>query len=385
MSTSWAIICSLILLAGNGFFVAAEFALVASKRYRLEHAAAEGSRAARAALDGSRDLALMLAGAQLGITLCTLGLGALAEPAIEHLTHPLLHAVGLPDVASGVIAFLLALVVVTFLHLVIGEMMPKSWAITDPERSATILALPFRTFVRAIRPALVGLNGLANAALKPFGVHAQDQLAQAHGPEEMNILLERSRAEGLLEAEQTELLTSMLKLQETKVRDLLIPDDQLVTVSPGSSAAEVEAASQRSGRSRLAVVAPAFSSPTPSSPPSASSVSSPASAAGSSVPASGGAGSGDVVGVVHVREAVRATTAGVPATAAQLMDPPFDLEASVTVTDAVTRMRAARAQLAMVTRDGERVGFVALEDLLEQVIGEFDDETDPVPVGRRMR
>ncbi|UQU66331.1 hemolysin family protein [Couchioplanes caeruleus] len=374
MSTSWAIIYSLILLAGNGFFVAAEFALVASKRYRLEHAAAEGSRAARAALDGSRDLALMLAGAQLGITLCTLGLGALAEPAIEHLTHPLLHAAGLPDVASGVIAFLLALVVVTFLHLVIGEMMPKSWAITDPERSATILALPFRMFVRAIRPALVGLNGLANAALKPFGVHAQDQLAQAHGPEEMNILLERSRAEGLLEAEQTELLTSMLKLQETKVRDLLIPDDQLVTVSPGSSAAEVEAASQRSGRSRLAVVAPAGSASGTAFP-------------GSSfpTPGAGGAGSGEVVGVVHVREAVRATTAGVPATAAQLMDPPFDLEASVTVTDAVTRMRAARAQLAMVTRDGERVGFVALEDLLEQVIGEFDDETDPVPVGRRMR
>ncbi|MEV4702665.1 CNNM domain-containing protein [Actinoplanes sp. NPDC049316] len=432
MSTTWAVISSLILLAGNGFFVAAEFALVASKRYRLEHAAAEGSRAARAALDGSRDLALMLAGAQLGITLCTLGLGALAEPAIEHLVHPLLHAAGLPDVPSGVIAFLLALVLVTFLHLVIGEMMPKSWAITDPERSATILALPFRAFVRAIRPALVGLNGLANAALKPFGVHAQDQLAQAHGPEEMNILLERSRAEGLLEAEQTELLTSMLKLQETKVRDLLIPDDQLVTVSPGSTAAEVEAASLRSGRSRLAVVsagplsagsfsagsfsAGSFSAgpvsagsasagsasagPVSAGPVSAGAASAAASsgAAGpdSSVAASGaasasagsGAGSGSggqVVGVVHVREAVRATTAGMPATAAQLMDPPFDLDASVTVTDAVTRMRAARAQLAMVTRDGERVGFVALEDLLEQVIGEFDDETDPVPVGRRMR
>jgi len=390
MSTTWAVICSLLLLAANAFFVAAEFALVASKRYRLEHAADEGSRAARAALEGSRDLALMLAGAQLGITLCTLGLGALAEPAIEHLVHPLLHAAGLPDVPSGVIAFLLALIVVTFLHLVIGEMMPKSWAITDPERSATVLALPFRAFVRVAHPALVALNGLANVALKPFGVHAQDQLAQAHGPAEMNILLERSRAEGLLEAEQTELLTSMLKLQETKIDEVLIPDDQLVTVTPGSSAAEVEAASLQSGRSRLAVVAP---SPAGSSAGASSGVSASAASGvsrGTSAGASGGASSGvaaggAVVGVVHVREAVRATTSGTPATAQELMDPPFELDASVTVTDAVTRMRAARAQLAMVTRGGERVGFVALEDLLEQVIGEFDDETDPIPVGRRMR
>jgi CBS domain containing-hemolysin-like protein len=351
MSTTWAVIISILLLAGNAFFVAAEFALIASKRYRLEHAAAEGSRGARSALEGTRELSLMLAGAQLGITLCSLGLGALAEPALEHLFSPLLHAVGLPDVPSHITAFLIALVIVTFLHLVIGEMMPKSWAITHPERSATLLALPFRAFARAVRPGLNALNGLANLALKPFGVHPQDQLAQAHGPQEMNILLERSRAEGLIGAEQTELLTSMLRLQETTVADVLIPDDQLVTVSPDDSAADVEEASRRSGRSRLAVVGP----------------------------------DGLVVGVVHVREAVRATTSGRTATAADLMDTPFVLDASVRVTDAVTHMRVNRAQLAMVTRDGGRVGFVALEDLLEQVIGEFDDETDPVPVGRRMR
>jgi len=351
VSTTWALVVSLLLLAGNGFFVAAEFALVASKRYRLEHAAAEGSRAARAALAGSRELSLMLAGAQLGITLCSLGLGALAEPALEHLLSPLLHALGLPDVPSHVIAFLVALVIVTFLHLVIGEMMPKSWAITHPERSATLLALPFRGFTRVVRPGLTALNGLANLALKVVGVHAPDQLAQAHGPQEMNILLERSEAEGLIGAEQTQLLTSMLRLQEKTIGDLLIPDDQLVTVAPDAGAAEIEAASRRSGRSRLAVVGR----------------------------------DGRVAGVVHVREAVRAATAGLSVTASELMDRPFVLPAGVSVTDAVAAMRAGRAQLAIVTRNGRKVGFVALEDLLEQVIGEFDDETDPVPVGRRMR
>ena len=128
-------------------------------------------------------------------------------------------------------------------------------------------------------------------------------------------------------------------------------EDPDVTVAPADSAMDVEAASLRSGRSRLAVTGP----------------------------------DGRVAGVVHVREAIRASTTGRDVTAADLMDPPFVLNAGVTVTDAVTAMRANRAQLAIITEHGRRIGFVALEDLLEQVIGEFDDETDPVPVGRRMR
>ncbi len=335
-----------LLLAGNAFFVAAEFALVASKRHRLEQAAAEGSRAAKAALDGTRELSMMLAGAQLGITLCSLGLGALAEPALEHLLGPALHALGLPDMASHVIAFLIALLIVTFLHLVLGEMMPKSWAITHPERSAIMLALPFRFFTKVAGPALRVLNALANATLKPFGVQPQDQLAQAHGPAEMRILLDRSEAEGLIEAEQGKLLTSVLGLGAMTVRDLLVPAGQLVTVPATASAADIERASQASGRSRLAVVRP----------------------------------DDRIAGVVHVREAVRAATAGRPATAADLMDPAFLLDAGASVVQAVAAMQAGRAQLAIVTDGTGQIGFVALEDLLEQVIGRFDDETDPVPV-----
>ena len=329
-----------LLLAGNAFFVAAEFALVASKRHRLEQASGRG---AQAALAGTRELSLMLAGAQLGITLCSLGLGALAEPALEHLIAPVLHGF-VPDVASHVIAFLIALLVVTFLHLVIGEMMPKSWAITHPERSAALLALPFVAFTRLARPALRLLNALANLALRPFGVRAQDQVAVAHGPAEMRILLDRSEAEGSLAAEQTQLLTSMLELGSLRVRDLVVPFDSLVTVPPSADAAAIELASVISGRSRLAVAGPGA----------------------------------EVSGVVHVREAVRASTAARPATAADLMDRPFVLDGASSVLEAVTAMRAGRAQLALVTANGRRVGFVALEDLLEQVIGRFDDETDPV-------
>ncbi|MCY1145160.1 hemolysin family protein [Actinoplanes sp. Pm04-4] len=339
-----------LLLIGNAFFVAAEFALVASKRHRLEQSAANGSRAAKAALDGTRELSVMLAGAQLGITLCSLGLGALAEPSLEHLFGPALHALGLPDVASHVIAFLLALIIVTFLHLVIGEMMPKSWAITHPERSAILLALPFRMYARIVGPALRVLNAMANAALKPFGVHPQDQLAQAHGPAEMRILLDRSRAEGLIEAEQSELLTSVLSLASLPVREVMLPTEQLVSVPRSASVADIELGSLTSGRSRLAVTSDG----------------------------------GRVVGVVHVREAVRASAAGRAATAGELMEPAFLMDCGVNVVEAVANLRAGRTQLAIVTTAGpsgtvEQVGFVALEDLLEQVIGRFDDETDDLP------
>ncbi|MEH1014984.1 hemolysin family protein [Micromonospora sp. CPCC 206060] len=354
MSPTFALLTSIVLLALNGFFVAAEFALVASKRYRLEQAAAGGGRAARAALDGVSELSLMLAGAQLGITLCTLGLGALAEPAIEHLVSPLLQAVGLPDAASHVIALVFALSLVTFLHLVVGEMAPKSWAITDAERSALLLALPFRAFARVARPVLTALNGLANVMLRLVRVNPQDQLAQAHGPEELRMLLEQSREHGLLPAAQHQMLTSMLELQRTTVAEVMEPVERIVTVRRDDPAERIEQVSRDSGRSRLAVLG----------------------------------ATGEVVGVVHVREAVRATTAGRTVTAGELMAEPFRLANTATVVEAVTAMRADRAQLALVTNGAgadRPVGFVALEDLLEEVIGEFDDETDPVPRGRRMR
>jgi CBS domain containing-hemolysin-like protein len=245
--------------------------------------------------------------------------------------------------ASHVIAFLIALTVVTFLHLVIGEMMPKSWAITDPERSATLLAVPFRGFVTLVRPALRVLNALANLALRPFGVHAQDQLAQAHGPAEMRILLDRSRAEGLIEKEQSELLTSVLGLGSLRVRDVLLPMSQLVTIPATAGAAEIELASLASGRSRIAVTGD----------------------------------DGTVIGVAHIREAVRATAAGREPSARDLMEPAFTIDAELSVVEAVAALRAGRAQLAVVTSaEAPQVGFVALEDLLEQVIGRFDDETD---------
>ncbi|HEU4954291.1 MAG TPA: CNNM domain-containing protein, partial [Gemmatimonadales bacterium] len=197
MSLQTGLLLTLLLLAGNGFFVAAEFALVAAKRPRLERAAAEGSRAARSAVAGIRELSLMLAGAQLGITMCSLGLGVVSEPVIADTLTPPFHGLGLPEAAAHAVAFVIALALVTFLHMVIGEMAPKSWAIARPERSATLLAPPFRAFTKAVRPVLTGLNAFTNLLLRALGVRPRDAVAVSRTPEQLRRLVEESRRLGL--------------------------------------------------------------------------------------------------------------------------------------------------------------------------------------------
>jgi magnesium and cobalt exporter, CNNM family len=351
VNTTGALLVSVLLLACNGFFVAAEFSLVAAKRHRLEQDAAQGRASARAAIAGVRELSLMLAGAQLGITLCTLGLGALAEPAVAHLLHPLWELIGLPENAGHVISLIIAVGLIGLLHVLLGELAPKSWAISDPERSALILALPFRGFTWIFRPLLVVLNWLANACVRAIGVTPQNEIANAHGPEELRLLIESSREHGTLEDPEHDLLTAMLALQNTTVAQVMTPTEQLVTIPAQSPAREIELAGRQQGRSRLAVVTPETTM---------------------------------VCGIVHVRDAIRATTAGgTTVRAADLMTAPLRLPAATPVAAAIRLMREKRAQLAIVEDDGRPRGVVALEDLLEEVIGEFDDETDPIITASR--
>ncbi|HWO64011.1 MAG TPA: hemolysin family protein [Umezawaea sp.] len=335
---------SLLLLAGNAFFVAGEFALISAKRHRLEQSAAEGGRAARAAVAGIRELSIMLAGAQLGITLCTLGLGALAEPAVAELLDPPLIAVGIPTAVSHAVAFLISLVLVVFLHMVVGEMAPKSWAISHPERSALLLALPFRAFARSVRWILTTLNALTNWLLRLVKVEPQDELAQAHRPEDLRMLVRQSGEHGLIPEGQQRLLTRMLQLQQTTLARVMVHVDEVLKVTDSTTADEVEDLSRRCGRSRFPVTD----------------------------------AQGRFVGLVHIREVVRATAAGRNPPSRDLMTTPLRLSADLPVARAVTAMRDHRAQLALVVAPNDDVvGIAALEDLLEELIGEFEDETDP--------
>ncbi|THV24397.1 hemolysin family protein [Glycomyces paridis] len=336
MSTGPALLVSLILLGANAFFVAAEFALVASRQHRLEQ---DGSSAARAALRGTRNLSLMLAGAQLGITACTVGLGALAEPALAHAFEVPLEHIGL-EAAAHPIAFALALLIVVFLHMVVGEMMPKSWAISHPESSAMALIWPFTGFVVLTKPILLGLNHGANALLRLFGVEPADEKAQAHSPEELRYLLRSSAEAGMLGEPEHQMLTHAIEVQRRGVGEVAIPWAEVVTIPAAATAVEAEERSRDTGRSRLVVV-DAEERP---------------------------------VGLVHVREAVQAPP---DAAVADLAAAPLLVGADTTVAAAVALMRRQRSQLALVHGAGREVtGLVAMEDLLEEIMGDFEDETD---------
>ena len=315
------------LISLSAFFVASEFALIAARPHRLEEAAGS-SRSARAALRSSAELTVLLAGAQLGITVCTLALGAVTKPAVHHWLSPLLADLGAVAWLADAGGFVLALAIVTFLHLVIGEMAPKSWAISHPEQSATLLALPMRGFMFVTRPALAALNTAANRCLEAVGVTATDQLLASRDPDTLRQLVDHSTNVGALDASYSEQLSGALDLQELAVRDLLKAGHRPISVSPSATVAEVQAASRETGHLRILV---------------------------------DGSGSW---GVVHVRDTLmKQANAGI----ADLTRPAFRLDAATPVYTALARMREAGTQLAVVPDGEQRAGVVTLTDVLEKL------------------
>jgi CBS domain containing-hemolysin-like protein len=328
MSAGAALAISATLIALSAFFVAVEFALVAARRYRLEEAAAS-SASARAALRSAKDLSLLLAGSQLGITLCTLGLGAIGKPAVEELLAPLFG--GLGEGAATALAFVLSLVVVTFLHLVVGEMAPKSWAIAHPERSATLLALPMRAFMIVTRPVLVALNGMANRCLRRVGVEAVDEMGAGRTPEDLRELVEHSATTGALDAERHDGIVTALDLDSLPLREVVRPGAEVAGVPADASAEAIRAVSRESGHLRLLVTD----------------------------------ATGHPAGVVHVRDAL-IRPAGT--TAAELMRPVPTLDATVPLHDALIAMREHRNHVALVADDGQLLGLVTMQDLLDRLL-----------------
>jgi CBS domain containing-hemolysin-like protein len=334
MSQAWVIVvATVVIIALSAFFVAVEFALIAAKRHRLEDAAGS-SRAARAALRSANELTLLLAGSQLGITICTLALGAITKPAVHHWLTPVFSARGLPPWAADVAGFVLALVLVTFLHLVVGEMAPKSWAIAHPERSATLLALPMRGFMWLTRPALRWLNSMANSVLTRFGVEPTDQVATAQSPAALLHLVEHSANVGALDASYSTQLTSALELETLTVAELLSSGSRPTAVARTSTAKDVQQATLASGHLRILV-----------------------------------GDARDVEGVVHVRDTL-AVESETPSTA--LMRPVLRLDSDLRVYAALRQMRETGNQFAVVV-DGDDVGgVVTLTDLLRRLFPEPD-------------
>jgi CBS domain containing-hemolysin-like protein len=255
MSTGWAIGLSLVLLAANAFFVGAEFALISARRSVIEPRAVEGGRRARVTLKAMERVSLMIAGAQLGITVCSLGLGYLGEPAIAHVLEGPFEQVGVPESLVHPIAFAIALSLIGFLHVVLGEMVPKNLALAAPDRAALALAPPLSVVVRGLRPVIALLNWIANVTLRLVGVMPKDEVTSAFTRDEVAGLVDESRREGLLDQHEGRLLVGALKFEERDARSVLLPPESLQTVAPDITPSQFEHVAARTGFSRFPVAA----------------------------------------------------------------------------------------------------------------------------------
>ncbi|SDS26951.1 Hemolysin, contains CBS domains [Brevibacterium sandarakinum] len=332
MSNPWVIIALTVLFIGlSAFFVAVEFALIAAKRHRLEDAAAD-NRSARAALRSSTELSVLLAGSQLGITACTLALGAITKPAVHHWITPVAEAMGLPLWIADLTGFVLALIVVTFLHLVVGEMAPKSWAVAHPERSAILLALPMRAFMFLTRPLLHVLNNAANACLRLVGVEPVDEVDQGHTSDDLRELLRHSAQAGTIERESSDALLGALELTQLSLGELVAERGQPTAVGPGATVTQVREAAQRDRHRRILVHTVSGQPPTH---------------------------------VVHVRDVLGLAGGD---TITEVTRPVEVLPAPMTVGRAFGAMKAAGTQLALVERVDGRPAVITVTDVLTYLL-----------------
>ncbi|MFG2824203.1 hemolysin family protein [Kitasatospora sp. NPDC048365] len=330
---------ALLLLLGNAFFVGAEFAVISVRRSQIEPLAEAGNRRARTVLHALSNVSAMLAAAQLGITVCSLLLGALAEPTIAHLLEGPFHAIGVPASAMHLLSYVIALTVVVFLHMVLGEMVPKNIALAGPEKAALWLGPPLDRLARWLTPVIRFLNAFANAVLRLFKVEPKDEVDSVFTSEQLLHLLSDSGDAGLLDESRRERLEDALELGRRPVTDVLLQPDQLVTVGTAVTAREVEALAVRTGFSRFPVLGD----------------------------------DGDVRGYLHIKDTLDVEDQDAPVPA-DLWRPITVLRGTLPLDDALAAMRHAAAHLAAVTDpEGRQLGLVALEDVLEELVGEVHD------------
>ncbi|MCT2588838.1 hemolysin family protein [Streptomyces sp. N2-109] len=326
-----------LTLITNAFFVGAEFALISVRRSQIEPRARAGEKRARATLWGIEHVSAMMATAQLGITVSSLVLGAVAEPAIAHLLEPGFDAVHVPHGLVHPIAFVIALAVATYLHMLIGEMVPKNIALAAPERTALLLGPPLVALTHALRPLIFGINAFANTLLRLLHVEPKDEVAAVFTDDELARMVEDSRAAGLLEPAEGERLRDALDLGTRPVGSILAPLETMVTVDERITPRQLERASAESGFSRLPVITPG--------------------------------GSGTVLGYLHIKDALGATPRDQPFPRSTL-HPVTKVRDDTPLDDTLTAMRATGTHLAAVSgADDTLLGFVTMEDVLEELVG----------------
>jgi len=338
----WGIVWLVVLLAGNAFFVAAEFAVISARRSQVEPRAEAGSRSARTALWAMEHATMMLATTQLGITICSLLILNVSEPAIHHLLEGPLGLTGLSEEVTGVAAFVITLVLVSYLHVVLGEMVPKNISFSLPDRAVLLLATPLVAVARVFHVVVVALNWTANSVLRAFRVEPKDEAASAFTVDEVQTIVAQSRREGTL-ADASGTVTAAFEFTEKKVRDTAVPMSGLVTLPEDATPLDVEHSVARHGFSRYVLVDE----------------------------------DGDPTGYLHLKDVLDLDDdeSGDPVPPKRIRQLISVYEAT-DLEDALATMRRSGVHVARAfDEQGTTTGVLFLEDILEELIGEVQDAT----------
>lgn len=343
----WAGIAWLVvLLVFNAFFVASEFAVISARRSQIEPLAEKGSRQAKTALWAMEHATLMLATSQLGITICSLLILNVSEPAIHHLLAVPLGLTGWGETVVDVVAFVITLVLVSYLHVVFGEMVPKNLAFSVPDRAVLLLATPLVWVSKVFHPVIVALNWTANHIVRLFGVEPKDEAASTYTLDEVATIVNQSRIEGVLD-DASGAVAAAVEFTDKKARDVAVPLSQLVTLPETATPDDVERAVAKHGFSRY-VITDAEGAPR---------------------------------GYVHLKDILRDAESDDDAQATAPLKPKrihhmIPVLESTDLEDALALMRRSSRHLAQVRdAEGETTAVLFLEDILEELVGEVHDAT----------
>ncbi|EGX58918.1 integral membrane protein [Streptomyces zinciresistens K42] len=345
MTETLLLLTALLLILACAVFVAAEFSLTTVERAELERAADAGERGAAGALEAVRRLTLQLSGAQLGITVTSLVIGMLAEPSLAALLRGPLRAAGLGG-AAPTVATVLGVALSTVVLMVIGELVPKNWAISRPLAVAKVVAGPQRGFTAAFGPLIHHLNNAANRFVRRLGLEPAEELASARSPEELIALARHSAAKGALEADSAELFVRTLHLGELTAENVMTPRVDVRALEAHATADDAAKLAYATGLSRFPVYRDSLD---------------------------------EVVGTVHIRDVLalepadRLTT---PVT--DLAGEPLLVPDSLTADRLLERLRTGRTMAVVIDEYGGTAGVATMEDIVEEVVGEVRDEHDPV-------
>jgi CBS domain containing-hemolysin-like protein len=340
----------LVLTVGTGFFVASEFALVNLDRNDLEARQARGEKRLKPTIKALKITSTHLSSAQLGITLTTLLTGYTFEPAISSLLREPLLSTGLPEAVVPGIGAVVAIFIATVFSMVIGELVPKNFALALPLATAKFV-VPFQSlFTTVFKPVILLFNNTANAIIRSFGIEPKEELSGARSAEELSSLVRRSALEGLLDADHAVLLHRTLRFSEHSAADVLTPRVRMTAVNADDTAEEIVALATTTGYSRFPVI---------------------------------GEDRDDVLGVLHVKQAFAVDLEDrARVTASELMIEPLRVPESMGVDTLLVLLRKQGLQVAIVSDEhGGTAGIVTLEDLVEEIVGELEDEHDRARTG----